>query len=125
MIRPIPQDEVVSTSQWKDITKAYKFEMRPTKKQEVLMNQTLSTCRHLYNDSLDERKKGYENGGWNVQYNHQQNYLPILRNKNDETGKYLREVYEQVEQNVIKRVDLAYQNFFRRVKNGEKPGFPR
>jgi len=41
---------------------------------------------HLYNDSLAERKKGWENGGWNVQYNDQQNYLPILRNNNDETG---------------------------------------
>jgi len=133
MIQIIPQDEVVSISSFKEITKAYKFEMRPTRKQEVLSNQTLSTCRHLYNDSLDERKKGYENGGWNVQYNDQQNYLPTLRNRNDETGKYLREIYAQVLQNVIKRVDLAYQNFFRRVKNSktdsngkkEKPGFPR
>ena len=133
MIRLIPQDEVLSTSQWNDITKAYKFEMRPTRKQAVLSNQTLSTCRHLYNDSLDARKNGYENGGWNIQYNDQQNYLPTLRNKNDETGKYLREIYAQVLQNVIKRVDRAYQNFFRRVKNSkecsngkkEKPGFPR
>lgn len=131
MIQLIPKDEVVSVSQWKEITKAYKYEMKPTKKQEVLSNQTLSTCRHLYNDSLAERKKGWENGGWNVQYNDQQNYLPILRNKNDETGKYLRDIYAQVLQNVIKRVDIAYQNFFRRVKNSkgdgkkEKPGFPR
>lgn len=133
MIQSIPQDEVVSISQFKDITKAYKFDMKLTKNKEVLSNQTLSTCRHLYNDILDERKRGYENGGWNVQYNDQQNYLPEMRNRNDETGKYLREVYEQVEQNVIKRVDIAYQNFFRRVKNNKegsngeykKPGHPR
>ena len=133
MIQLIHQDEVVSMSSFKDITKSYKFEMKPNKKHEVLMNQILSTCRHLYNDSLSERKKGYENGGWNVQYNDQQNYLPTLRNKNDETGKYLREIYAQVLQNVLKRVDFAYQNFFRRIKNSkegsngkkEKPGFPR
>ena len=131
MIQLISQDEVVSISQWKDITKSFKYEMKPIRNQEVKLNQTISTCRHLYNDSLAERKKGWENGGWNVQYNDQQNYLPTLRNKNDETGKYLREIYAQVLQNVLKRVDLAYQNFFRRVKNNsesgkkEKPGFPR
>jgi putative transposase len=132
MIELIPQDEVVSISKWIPIIKTYKYEMRPTKKQEVLSNQTLATCRHLYNDSLVKRKKGWENGGWNIQYNDQQNYLPEMRNKNDETGKYLREIYAQVLQNVIKRVDIAYQNLFRRIKNSktdsgkkEKPGFPR
>ena len=33
--------------------------------------------------------------------------------------------HSQVLQNVIDRVDKAYKNFFRRVKAGEKPGFPR
>ena len=83
--------------------------MKPTKKQEVKLNQTLNTCRRLYNDILGERKDGWENGGWNIQYNDQQNYLPILRNmKNsnmlskDEFGKELREIYAQTLQNVIK-----------------------
>ena len=142
MIQLISENEVVSISQWKEITKSYRYEMKPTKNQEVKLNDTLSICRHLYNDSLAERKKGYENGGWNVQYNDQQNYLPILRNKNDETGKHLQKVYQQALQNVLKRVDIAYQNFFRRVKNNKengstrnsniendnsykKPGFPR
>ncbi len=124
MISLIPEDEAVSMSVWIPITKAYKYELRPTKNQEVKMNQTLSICRHVYNDSLSERKEGYENGGWNVQYNDQQNFLPILRN-NNETGKYLQKVYEQVLQDVVRRVDKAYKNFYRRVKNGEKPGFPR
>jgi len=133
MIPLIYQDEVISISKWIPITKAYRYEMKPTKNQEVKSNHTLSTCRHLYNDTLEERKKGWENGKWNVEYNDQQNYLPTLRNRNDETGKYLREVYEQVEQDVMGRVDKAYKNFFRRIKNNEegnggsykKPGFPR
>ena len=131
MIQLIPSNDVASISNFKEITKSYKYEMKPTKNQEVKLNQTLGTCRHLYNDSLAERKKGYENGGWNIQYNDQQNYLPILRNKNDETGKCLKDVQTQVLQNVLKRVDFAYQNFFRRVKNNsgngeyKKPGFPR
>lgn len=133
MIQLIPSEEIISVSIWRSITKSYKYEMRPTKNQEVKLNQTLNTCRHLYNDILSERKDGYENGGWNIQYNDQQNYLPTLRNRTDKFGKELREIYAQVEQNVIKRVDISYQNFFRRVKNNKegsnnqykKPGFPR
>jgi len=34
-------------------------------------------------------------------------------------------VYSQVLQNVLKRLDLAFQNFFRRVKNNQTPGFPK
>jgi len=37
----------------------------------------------------------------------------------------LKIVHSQALQEVIKRVDLAYQAFFRRVKNGEDPGYPR
>ncbi len=132
MIQLIPKEDVVSISKWIPITKSYKYEMNPTKNQEVKLNHTLNTCRHLYNDILSERKEGWENGGWNIQYNDQQNYLPILRNRNEEFGKELRDVYAQVLQNVIKRVDVSYQNFFRRIKNNKenngvykKPGFPR
>ena len=35
------------------------------------------------------------------------------------------EVHSQVLQDVVQRVDRAFQAFFRRVKNGETPGYPR
>ena len=35
--------------------KAYQFRIYPTNKQEVKLNNTLSTCRHLYNDAMAER----------------------------------------------------------------------
>lgn len=37
----------------------------------------------------------------------------------------MSEVFSQVLQNVAVRVDLAFQSFFRRVKQGETPGYPR
>ena len=37
----------------------------------------------------------------------------------------LREVHSQVLQNVAVRVELAFQAFFRRIKSGEKAGYPR
>ena len=37
----------------------------------------------------------------------------------------LKTVHSQVLQNVARRVELAFQAFFRRVKQGETPGYPR
>lgn len=49
------------------------------------------------------------------------NRFPELKNENPP----LREVHSQVLQNVAVRIDLAFKAFFRRVKAGEKPGYPR
>ncbi|HEY9245332.1 MAG TPA: helix-turn-helix domain-containing protein, partial [Candidatus Methanoperedens sp.] len=40
--------------------RAYKFRMYPNKNQEVKLNRTLDTCRHLYNNSLAQRKRQAE-----------------------------------------------------------------
>jgi putative transposase len=138
MIRQIPQDKVVvSISQFKDITKAYKYELMSTKKQEAEFYRTVNTCKDLYNYFLEARRKAYEEGGWSLTYDDQQADIKILRAKEDELGEKLRNVYEHVEQNVADRVDVAYQHFYRRIKenidnnvrsdDGEyvKPGHPR
>jgi len=138
MIQLIPQDKVVvSISQFKDITKAYKYELMPTKKQEVEFYRTVNTCKDLYNYFLEARRNAYDKGGWSLTYDDQQADIKILRAKKDELGEKLRNVYEQVEQNVADRVDVAYQHFYRRIKenidnnvrsdDGEyvKPGHPR
>jgi len=40
--------------------RAYQFRIYPKKKQEVILNRTLTTCRHLYNEALGERKRQAE-----------------------------------------------------------------
>lgn len=128
MIQLIPSEDVVSISQWKEITKSYRYESKPTKNQEVKMFRTLELCRKLDNISLGHRKDIYKEKGWSITYNDQQNQLPELR----KIHKEFQDVYEDVEQNVLKRVDLGYQNFYRRIKNNKdnpnkykKPGYPR
>jgi len=122
--------------------KSYKFRMYPTKKQEIKLNETLDLCRNLYNKSLEERIRAYELKELTIpqiikkygkdartmlklrridNYNSQQNSLPVFKLEN---LKY-NNVFGQVLQDVLKRLDKAYQNFYRRVKNGENPGFPR
>ena len=51
----------------------------------------------------------------------QQNRLPLLK----ATAQPLAALYSQVAQDCLRRLEKAYQAFFRRVKTGEKPGFPR
>jgi len=41
------------------------------------------------------------------------------------TFPYAMQLFSQTAQSVVKQVDLAYQAFFRRLKAGEKPGYPR
>jgi len=36
-----------------------------------------------------------------------------------------QDVYGHILKDVLQRVDKSFRNFFRRVKNGEKPGYPR
>ncbi len=40
--------------------KSFQFRIYPNKKQEVALERTLTTCRHLYNDSLAELKRQAE-----------------------------------------------------------------
>lgn len=102
--------------------KTFVYKLRPNKEQERILAETLETCRHLYNHCLAERKQAWEERGESVSRYQQSACLPALRSGNE----YLARAYAQVLQNVIRRVDVSYQNFFRRVKEKRgKPGFPR
>ncbi|KKM12009.1 transposase [Clostridiales bacterium PH28_bin88] len=94
----------------------YRFEIRPTQEQEQKMFRTLRLCRHLYNRSLEERRATYKATGKSVTYSIQQNSLPAFKKENPE----YRTVHSQVLQDVLRRVDRAYQNFFE-----GRAGYPR
>ena len=85
------------------------------------MNKWLEECRMLYNNFLAQRKSGWENEKKSFTLYDQLNLLPELKR----TFPKLKMVHSQVLQNVGMRIDLAYAAFFRRLKNHEKPGYPR
>jgi len=70
---------------------------------------------------LEERKTLYETEKKSIGYYQQATSLPKLKQQRER----LKAVHSQVLQNVAVRVDLAYKAFFRRVKSGDKPGYPR
>lgn len=101
--------------------KAFKYRIYPTKKQERLLNDTLRLCCELYNAGLQERRDAYRVAGISIGYQDQQNQLPEIKAER----KDLASIHSQVLQDVLKRLDKAMQAFFRRVKSGQTPGFPR
>jgi putative transposase len=101
--------------------KAYKYRIYPTKSQRTTMNRTLDLCRWTYNQTLAHRKDSWEKEGKSVSKYETHNLLPDWKSDKPE----LSEVFSQTLQNVQERVDLALKAFFRRVKAGEKPGYPR
>lgn len=101
--------------------RAFKYRLYPTQPQLRDLDRTLMLCRRLYNAALQERRDAYRKAGKTVGFYEQKKWLPEIR---ADLPEY-KGVHSQVLQNVIERVDLAFQGFFRRVKNGETPGYPR
>ncbi|MDP9310229.1 MAG: transposase [Chloroflexota bacterium] len=101
--------------------KAYQFRLAPTKGQRRLLEQTLDTCRWVYNETLAYRKQAWEERQEPVGLYDTNALLPVWKDHYPE----LKQVYSQVLQDVQNRVHLAFDAFFRRIKQGETPGYPR
>ena len=101
--------------------KSFQFRLRPTKKQAKALQAMLDECRWLYNQLLEQRKLAYEELDISLSKYDQSMLLPLLKQERESLDK----VHSQVLQNVVDRLDKAFQAFFRRCKAGEKPGFPR
>ena len=104
--------------------RSFKYRLYPTKKQEHSLQQTLTTCRFLYNNALEERIAIYKNTQQSLSYVDQTNALK--QHKND----WQKQVHSQVLQSTLKRLDTSFSNFFRRIKQQKagkriKSGFPR
>ena len=101
--------------------KTYKFRIYPNKPQQRQMERSLEICRQVYNRTLVERKAAYDERGKTLSKYTLNKLLPEWKKENPE----YKEVFSQTLQEVQERIDLAFKHFFRRVKNGEKPGYPR
>jgi putative transposase len=101
--------------------RVYKYRLYPRKGQEKNLYRVLGACRNLYNMGLAERSLAYKHEGRNVKQAELENLAKHYR----ATFPYAQQMFSQTAQSVVKQVDLALQAFFRRVKAGEKAGYPR
>lgn len=100
---------------------SYRFRIYPNDEQRALISRTFGCARFVYNHFLNLRKEAYEVRGETINYVKSSSMLTQLK----KDLAWLKEVDSIPLQESLRDLDFAYQNFFRRVKSGEKPGYPR
>jgi putative transposase len=121
---PSPSKKEKQTREPKDPNlrcKAYKFRLYPTKKLVDKLTWMLRRCKELYNAALQEHRDAYRMCGVSISYRMQAEQLPAIKKLREE----YQDIHSQVLQDVLRRLDKAFAAFFRRVMNGEPPGYPR
>jgi len=118
--------------------KAFKYRIYANKATTEKLQWVLDRCRELYNAGLQERRDAYE-----LCVKRHPNYydeetrkqltrehaISVYQQKRDLVEiKAIRPEYQEIASHVLAdalfRLDDAFKAFFRRIKNGEKPGFP-
>src|SRR5215510_14882421 len=105
----------------KDATiKTFEFKLRANKSFLEACERELEHSRQIYNAALAERISCYQITGASLGHVEQSRHLTEARTL-PEVKSHLR----AIQQDSLERLDEAFEGFFRRIKNGEKPGFPR
>jgi putative transposase len=101
--------------------RTFKFRLFPTKAQRTAMQNSLNACRWVYNKALETRKEAWEQRRESVS---RYDTVKMIPDWKAEHG-FLNDAYSQCLQECLTRLDLAFRAFFRRVKAGDEPGYPR
>lgn len=105
-----------------EILRAYKVELDPNNVQRTALLKHAGAARFAFNWGLARRKQEYEETGKSSNAIEQHRQLNALK---PTEFPWMYEVSKCAMQEALRDLDKAYQNFFRRVKAGEKPGFPK
>ena len=102
------------------LRKTFKYRLYPTRLQGLALEGQLTEACVLYNAAVQERRDAWRMGQVSLNYYHQANQIREIRAAGDlDLANY------SACQDVLRRVDKTFQAFFRRVRVGQKPGFPR
>lgn len=99
--------------------RTYKYRLYPNKKQKEMLDFLLEQSRRVYNTALEKSIETYREtkesfDGW-----------PYFRDLRKEEPEGLGLLNANSILRTLRRLDNSFKAFFRRVKKGEKPGFPR
>jgi putative transposase len=98
-----------------------RIRLYPTPHQGAHLAFMLDVTRQFYNALLEQRRDAYRKRGVSLSARQQYKEITALR----EGDSRIRGVYRECLDAALHRLELAYRAFFRRVKQGKKPGFPR
>ncbi|MGI5325211.1 helix-turn-helix domain-containing protein [Actinomadura nitritigenes] len=103
--------------------RSYKFLLRPTTRQEKALREMLADHCSLYNGALQERRNAYQHPSkTRIRYGNQSAQLKDIRAFDPERqGRWSF----SSQQATLRRLNKAFEAFFRRVETGRTPGYPR
>ena len=101
--------------------RTYTMRLKVTRKQDEMLTRVLSQLCELYNMALQQRRDVWKSHRISIGRYDQQKQLTELRNGVEEYAKFPA----AIQRDPLIRLDKAFRGFYRRVHNGEKPGFPR
>jgi putative transposase len=105
-----------------ELTRAYKFRIHPDAARQEEIDERLILAQQFYNKILEKSIASYQNGKTKVsmaQFNR------FVKEIIQDDKRYLK-LYSQTRCEIEFRLLKAYQNFFRKIKEGNrKAGFPR
>jgi putative transposase len=104
------------------VNRSFKYLLRPTAQQAMRLSACLEDHRQLYNGALEHRRTAYRMRAVSVRYGDQSAELKDIRR--DDPGGQGRWSFSS-QQATLRRLDKAMRAFFRRVKAGQTPGYPR
>jgi len=100
---------------------SFRYRLYPNREQRQTLNRIIEIHRGLYNDALTERRLAWKMNRKSISYVDQANQLKAIR-EFDEDAAFVN--YTSVQQ-TLRRLNKAFDAFFRRIQAGEKPGYPR
>jgi putative transposase len=103
------------------LRKTFKCKLKPTPEQEQKLERVLWACRSLYNTAIEQRQIAYERCSVSLSRYGQEAELKDLRAEMPEYAG----IHSHVLQDVLARLDKAFQAFFRRIREGQTPGYSR
>lgn len=102
--------------------RTYKYLLRPKDEQAKQLDYLLWQSRLVYNLALEQHITTYRETGKGIGYTAQWSHFRDMRRENPET---LGQINASSLQHLLRRLDRSFAAFFRRLRAGEKPGFPR
>jgi putative transposase len=100
---------------------AFLYRLYVNKTQSDKLDNLLRLARQLYNAALQQRRDAWKYQHKSLNYYDQANQLKEVRNEIPEFAQ----LNFSATQDMLRRLDKSFKAFFRRVKSGDKAGFPR
>lgn len=101
--------------------KTFKYRLRINQRFVAEAERWLGVCCDLYNAGLQERRDAFRVQRKSISYYEQQAQLREIRADHED----LRNMSQGVQVDALRRLDKSFKAFFRRLKTGQKPGYPR